>query len=142
MLEEASDLLATLGRLAREGAPGGWRSITINMRGLGNGTSTRAAADTPDGEKNVDLGGLVGPRAAHKLRKVMFREGTGTWYRATLTIDSAGQLVSDFDYEARPYDLEDEGTEPIVDLLMRDQKKYPRDHEHLPEWHPAKHVEA
>jgi hypothetical protein len=68
----------------------------------------------------------------------MFKDSTGTWYRASFTIDSSNQLTVEFDYEAKPYDEDEDGEDFIVDLLLDDHKRVPRDPEHLPDWHPAK----
>ncbi|MFC7621051.1 hypothetical protein [Microlunatus sp. GCM10028923] len=136
-LNDIGPLLTAIGRSAIADPPAGWESITVTMTGLGPMTSVSGAATVGGVPRYLSIDGDA-VDSAENLRTMMYAEHTGTWYRATLTITPDGQINSDFDYDGKPYDPEDEGTEPIIDLLMRDQKRYPRDPEHLPDWHPAK----
>jgi hypothetical protein len=139
-LQDTGPLLAQISRGATGNPPQGWASIKVTITGLGPMTRANGTV-TVDGVEQYLRLDIDSVRAAKKLRKLMYVEHTGTWYRAVLTITPEGEIATDFDYNAKPYDLEDEGTEPIIDLLLDDQKRYPRDLKHLPDWHPAKHME-
>lgn len=64
----------------------------------------------------------------------------GTWYRATISVDENKQVTASFDYESKPYGEDEEGSAEVIDLLTQDHELFPRDLEHLPDWHPAKHI--
>ena len=139
MLDTSNDLLESIGHVALDAAPAGWRRITITMSGMGNSTTVRAEVLTQQGSQSLSLG-ATGARSAHKLRKTMYTEDAGTWYRATVTIDAQRHLDADFDYYGKPYDESEEGKDVTRDLLVQDQAKYPRSPDLLPEWHPSKDV--
>lgn len=132
----SSDLLESIGKLAMDSAPSDWQYITIIVTGMANSTTVRAEAVTPRGSQSLSLT-ATGARNAHKLRKAMYTDGAGTWYRATMTIDSQRHLKADFDYYGKPYDKSEEGKDFIRDLLLQDHAKYPRTPDLLPEWHPS-----
>lgn len=136
-LTDANDLLVAVGNETIRSAPTGWTSITLELIGTGSATKSRAAAQVAGATEHFHLSNH-GVKAGGTLRAAMYQEGTGTWYRATFTIDSTGELEADFDYDAKPYDPMHEGQDYIADLLLEDQKVYLRDQEHLPDWHPAK----
>jgi hypothetical protein len=138
MLEGAGELINEIGRVAIAQAPEGWQLIMVRLVCLANSADAEVIVKVPGGEW-LELG-MVEMKSAYSLRKVMFREGVGTWYRATLTIDSEGQITSYFDYEAKPFEDFEEGEDFIQDLLIEDQRKYSRDQDHPPDWHPAKHL--
>jgi hypothetical protein len=139
-LNETGSLLSQIGSAAIANPPNGWSEVTVTITGMGPMTQAEAIATIGDVKEFVSLD-FDSISAAKKLRRAMYVEHTGTWYRAVLTITPEGEIATDFDYNAKPYDLEDEGTEPIIDLLLDDHERYPRDLKHLPDWHPAKHME-
>lgn len=136
-LGASNHLLTEIGQAALAAAPRGWTRITLEASGMGPATDTSARAETSTGVElfTIDADGAA---ACAKLRKSMFKDSTGTWYRASFTIDSSKQLTVEFDYEAKPYDEDEDGEDFLVDLLLDDHKRFPRDPEHLPDWHPAK----
>lgn len=137
MLNDYNQLLAEIGQAAVAGAPEGWTALTIEVVGLADSVTVDAYAAAPGGE--VEIGWPTsGSIAAFKLREAMCQESTGTWYRATFTVDDQGQMVTDFDYDAKPFESEEEGDPDVVDLLRKDHELYPRDNGHLPGWHPAR----
>lgn len=139
MLDTSNELLESIGHMALDAAPANWQQITITMSGMANSTTVRAEVSTPQGSQSLSLG-ATGARNAHKLRKTMYTDDAGTWYRATMTIDAQRRLEADFDYNSKPYDESEEGKDFIRDLLLQDQAKYPRTPDLLPEWHPSKQV--
>ena len=137
MITDSNALLQAIGADALRAAPDEWLQITINVSGAGSGTEIESSVLTPHGAQDLEMS-INGDVALDDLREAMYQEGTGTWYRATFTIDSAGQIEADFDYDAKPYDPMDEGQDYITEMLLEDQDLYPRDQDHLPDWHPAK----
>lgn len=134
----ASDhLLTEIGQSALAAAPRGWTRITLEASGMGPSTDTSARAETLAGIELFTID-AAGAGACAKLRKAMFKDNTGTWYRASFAIDSSRQLTVEFDYEAKLFDEDEDGEDFIISLLLDDQKRFPRDPEHLPDWHPAK----
>lgn len=111
-----------------------WVRLDLRVTGAGLMSGTRLGVEGADGA--VDWRSELGDEIAIKcddLREAMYQDGRGTWYNARLTLTADGDLESDFDYDSPPY----EG-KPDPELLAEDQAEYPRDQEHLPDWHPAK----
>ncbi|MFC7621219.1 hypothetical protein [Microlunatus sp. GCM10028923] len=136
-LGEQGALMDLIGRAAVDQAPPGWTWITIVIDAMGDSARVDSVAHTDESETPFNLGG-PGGLACLDLREAMYRPKVGTWYRAHFRIDVSGQLASDFDYDSRPYDAEEEGSADVRDVLLHDHEMYPRDKEHLPDWHPAK----
>jgi hypothetical protein len=139
-LQDTGPLLTQIGQSATANPPKGWAAIKVTVTGLGPMTRANGTVTVDGVEQYLELD-FDCLDAADDLRDIMYVEHTGTWYRAVFTVTPDGEIATDFDYNAKPYDLEDEGTEPIIDLLLDDHERYPRDLKHLPDWHPAKHME-
>lgn len=111
-----------------------WKSLELRLTGAGlmiKASLTVIAKDgSSDRRQGVDNETLA---ACDELREVMCQESTGTWYNALLTVDREGNFESEFDYENPPWDGK---ADP--ELLAEDQEEFPRDQEHLPDWHPLK----
>jgi hypothetical protein len=137
MLEEGQ--LKEIGQAALDAAPVGWKTITIEVTGLADTLETASVAETSSGEEGFVLD-MDGGIAVMELRGAMHREGVGTWYRATIGVDENKQVTASFDYESKPYEEDEEGSAEVIDLLTQDHELFPRDLEHLPDWHPAKHI--
>lgn len=136
-LTDTNDLLVAVGNETIRSAPAGWTSITLTLTGTGTAIESRVTAQVAGTTEHFFMS-REGMKSCSGLREAMYQEDTGTWYRATFTIDNAGELEADFDYDAKPYDPIDEGQDYITEMLLEDQEFYPRDQEHLPDWHPAK----
>jgi hypothetical protein len=95
---------------------------------------SQLAFDLADG--SVDSSRSIGVEAqmvCDDLRDAMYEDGAGTWYNATFVLTADGGIEADFDYTNPPFD-----GAATADLLEDDQRAYPRDAEHLPDWHPAR----
>lgn len=112
--------------------------ITISLSAIGGRVSVDPAAQGVDGEKSAFVLDSAGGLACLDLRRVMYQPGSGTWYCATIQIDSGGKLSANFDYDKKPYRPDQEGREDIREALMHDHEKFPRENANLPDWHPAK----
>jgi len=134
MIGEAQELLTAVGRSLARSGPDRWRELELKISGAGGMTSTRVSATRADGSIDHDCElDDDGDDAAANLRESMYQEGKGAWYNARLTLDSSGQLDAVFDYDSPPF----EGAAD-TDLLIEDQRLFPRDEAKLPDWHPAK----
>ncbi len=133
MIGEAQELLTAVGRSLARSGPDGWRELELKISGAAGMTSTRVSATRADGSIDPDCElDDDGDDAAANLRESMYQEGKGAWYNARLTLDSSGQLDAVFDYDNPPF----EGTADS-DLLIEDQRLFPRDEARLPDWHPS-----
>lgn len=104
---------------------------------MGNGAEVGAIAHI-DGENVEFVIDMETGVACLELREAMYSESTGTWHQAIFRLNQESNFDADFDYDAKPYEAEEEGSKDLRDLLMYDQELYPRDNENLPDWHPAK----
>ncbi|PPG30293.1 hypothetical protein C5E10_12510 [Pseudoclavibacter sp. RFBG4] len=72
------------------------------------------------------------------LRAASYREGAGTWFSAKFTVTAAGAFTAEYNYDEEP-----EWTHEIDSIAyVTDQKHFPRDEEHQPEWEKAKLAEG
>lgn len=134
MIGEAQELLTAVGRSLAQAGPEGWTALELKISAAGGMTSTTVSATRADG--SIDHGAELdddGDDAAADLRESMYQDGKGTWYNARLTLDSSGQLDADFDYDNPPFDGDADS-----DLLIEDQRLFPRDQTQLPAWHPSR----
>ncbi len=77
-------------------------------------------------------------RARKALRAASYREGAGTWFSAKFTVTAAGAFTAEYNYDAEP-----EWDVPVDSIAyVTDQKHFPRDEEHQPEWLKAKLAEG
>ncbi len=137
-------LLQAVGQAMVDVAPDGWRRITLDVMAAAEAVDTGIEVEMADGGTSDEdvLLELEGIDAVDDLRKAMYDEGKGTWYLATVTVTSDGQVDASFDYDHAPYGGVKDGTpdggnaDPA--LLLEDHKLYPRSAENLPAWHPAR----
>ncbi len=136
-------LLEEIGAAMVRSSPEGWRRIGLDVTAAANVTRTTMRVDLNDESVARTTIDDEGQDAVERLREVMHRDDTGTWYNATLTVDESGKLVTQFDYDNPPFggiydenDLDSGTADP--ELLREDHRMYPRADEHLPAWHPAR----
>jgi hypothetical protein len=60
----------------------------------------------------------------------MYQPGKGTWLTARVTVTSAGQFATDFDYDHEP----EWSIEVDTGIYPADLAEFPRDAEHTPDW--------
>jgi len=117
-----------------DAAPDEWQRLDLLLTSAGlmikSGLSVTKSDGSVDKLHEIDGDTLA---ACDELRESMYQEGSGTWYNADIIVDRSGKIESTFDYERPPFD----GTADL-ELLTEDQQEYPRDQEHLPDWHPAR----
>lgn len=141
-------LLQAVGRAMVDAAPDGWRRITLDVMAASDAVDTGIEVELADGTTSDEdvLLELEGIDAVDDLRRSMYEPGRGTWYLATVTVTSDGQVDATFDYDHAPYggvkDGSPGGGNADPALLLADHQRYPRDPEHLPSWHPARQTVA
>ncbi|SDT37002.1 hypothetical protein [Jiangella sp. DSM 45060] len=126
-------------------APGGWRRLVLSVSAGANNIESELSAfvDGGDEPRSVacDVFDLV-----EELRHDHFRQGAGTWYNATFSLERGGQLVATFDFDYPPFGgmhdpaeaSEDEEEGDADDFqLIEDHRVYPRVLDRLPAWHPV-----
>lgn len=134
MIGEARELLTAAGRSLARSGPDGWRELELKISGAGGMTSTSVRATTADGSIDQDCElDDDGDDAAADLRDSMYQEGKGAWYNARPTLDGSGQLSTAFDYDNPLFEGDADS-----DLLIEDQRLFPRDEAKLPDWHPSR----
>lgn len=135
--------LNTVGQAMIAAAPDGWRRLKLDVMAAGEMTDTGLQIERMDGSVDTDaVLELDGLDAVEELRTAMYEQGKGTWYRATITVNENSEIKADFDYENAPFGGVHDGTpnsgNADPELLLEDHKRFPRDPELLPEWHPAR----
>ncbi len=136
-------LLNAVGQAMVDAAPEGWKTLTLDVTAAGNLTDVGLDVQMPDGSEPDVEPPDDDFDAVTELRKSMYEPGKGTWYNATFTVDDAGKIGADFDYDNPPLggmvndDDPDSGGDADEALMLKDHKIYPRDPENLPDWHPA-----
>lgn len=131
-------LLTRLADAVVRSAPPDFRTAVVEVAAAGATTEVTASAEVADGAATTQFRlEMDGEIACAELRKEMFQPGKGTWYRARFTVDSARRIDAEFDYTNAPFgeDLD----QATVDMLNDDQRRFPRDRAHLPDWHPSHH---
>ncbi|WP_415855457.1 hypothetical protein [Sinomonas sp. G460-2] len=86
---------------------------------------------TPDGRVNDVDGPFELWEAVEELRAACYRDGTGTWFSARITVTNTESATARYNYDEEP-DFGLGGIDPIA--YVTDQGKFPRGEEHQPEW--------
>lgn len=127
-IAEAQSAVAQM--LTRE-IPQGFDAIVVNVNELAPVQyQTAAAVDSAGESESIPLSWDVDPDVFSRLREVMYRPGSGTWFSAEFRVDRSGRMDSDY-----VYDLEPDWTTPVDSIAyVTDFEKFPRDLEHQPQW--------
>lgn len=135
-LEKQADLVYQISSLVASEAPEGWESI----RFVAHKTSTVSAYETSiqrDGVEEVARSSFSAMDLCGDLREEMYQPGLGAWFSFTLEIAADGRVTTLFDYD----------NEPVIssadaENFVFEQKHFPRDEEHQPEWYRARLAEG
>lgn len=73
-------------------------------------------------------------KAMENLRRVMYKPGKGTWYKAVFNIARPGQVTTNYDYNTEP----DWSVRPGDATYRADLEKFPREDALIPDWMRAK----
>lgn len=132
--ESQSEIEAIYKGLLRVAPESAWAFMELQLTAAGRMLESGVAVASEDGslDQAVEIDDET-EDACVALRKAMYKPGTGTWYNARFKVTPDGFLDSEFDYDTPPFPGEE-----VSELLVQDQERFPRDQEHLPDWHPSK----
>ncbi|MFZ4842302.1 hypothetical protein [Mycetocola saprophilus] len=108
---------------------------SVNMlRGTGQST-TRVFTPQGDFERGGERFRSTGTsvpvlKATRALRQACYREGTGTWFSATITVTAQGAANAEYNYDNEPN--WDTPIDPAA--YVEDQEFFPRDLSAQPQW--------
>lgn len=131
------DLISEIGADLAAVAPSGWERLTITVAAFDEELIVSALAETPVGRNSFSLGNIA-VDGLRLLRRKMYRLGRGTWYEAIVSVTPDHRVAVSFEHDDFPPNASRVPEELLVAMVLKDQDRYPRDQEHLPEWHPAK----
>lgn len=141
-LVQQGELLDEISNLLPAEIEGEWTSLTYTNRSLSTYGESDMVVQRPDGTTDesqappYEIGKL-----AMRLRKLMYRDGVGTWLSATWSVTNYGDSVSstvDFNYDVEP-----EWYEPVEPgHYALDLEDFPRRKQAVPEWLRGKVAEA
>ncbi len=135
LVEQAAQSLRGARRLSSAGITqpteplGAWDLLTASVSLLDrSGQSTFVAVSGGQEARIEPPGDIWG--FFRELRRVMYVDGSGTWFTAEVEVPRDGPAVARFDYDAEP----DWQVPPGAREYVQDFKRFPRDAEHTPAW--------
>jgi hypothetical protein len=136
--DQQDSLTEIFGEMKRSTSPAS-SSQELYVIGLDLGMNFALSQTMEDKSQSTLRFGTDGAMSCMALREAMHQPGRGTWYTARFTIDVEGNCSVDYDYDSIPLNPSfEESLEDIQNLLVDDQKRFPRDQENLPAWHPCR----
>ncbi|MGW0433666.1 hypothetical protein ACWDV4_14150 [Micromonospora sp. NPDC003197] len=131
-VENERAALAALGRLLREELPVDADRITLRANVLTTASVSVLTAHWADRTSQLLWKkDSVGSVALAALRKASYLTELGTWFGLELTVTSAGDMTTRFNYDDEP-DWEAASVDPIA--YVTDQRHYPRSESAQPPW--------
>lgn len=119
-----------IGTALSQVSPPGWTAIELTVVCVGPETRSRLGVRMPDGR--VVKAGRPVPRDVtrllRELREQAYRPEVGTWFTAHVTVEAAGRIGIDFDYDNPP------PLEPAPNSWVAELSRFPRSPEHTPAW--------
>jgi len=111
-----------------------WESIEVELTGAGGMLGSNFTVNLASGGSlsTISIDDNTEDACAD-LREAMYRPKIGTWYNCRFSVRRDNTVATEFDYDNPPF-----RANFTPELLINDQADFPRDDEHLPEWHPAK----
>lgn len=124
------DQYELIGTALAQVSPPGWTAIELTVVCAGPETRSRLGVRMPDGR--VVKAGRPVPREVtrllRELRQHAYRPEVGTWFTAHVTVEAAGRIGIDFDYDSPP------PLEPAPNSWAAELSRFPRSPEHTPAW--------
>lgn len=124
------DQYQTIGTALAQVSSPGWSAIELTVVCAGPETRSRLGVRMPDGR--VVKAARPVPREVtrllRELREQAYRPGIGTWFTAHVTVESAGRIGIDFDYDNPP------PLDPAPNSWADELERFPRLPEYLPAW--------
>lgn len=125
-----NELVTEIGLAVLDTAPPSWKEMTYTASSVHSHTESRVLVTGEDGRTTPQRPPATATRAAERLRELMYREGTGTWFTMTMHLIPPGRHKTDFDYDGEPEFENPPGAEDWA----ADLRALPREPEHVPAW--------
>ncbi len=130
-LEKVAQLLQHL-------LPDGAVGIEVSIRSVAPYSQSTLRGYKQDGSFLSLRGNLAIDDALDELRAVMYKDGSGTWFSAKISVTSSGALDASYNYDDEP-----EWSRPIeAAWYLVDQERFPRDEDKIPAWLSQKLAEG
>ena len=131
----AQELLAAVGESLARSAPEGWTQVKLRISAACGMTRNDPLVQRAPME--LQSASAYSTTTARYCRRTpwgdVLEADRGAGYDAYFTLDRSGELGADFDYDSRSFDGDAE-----ADLMVEDQRLFPRSQELLPAWHPSR----
>ncbi len=112
--------------------------IEISVRSLAPYSQSNLRGYKQDGSFLSLRGTLAVDDALDELRAVMYREGSGTWFSAKISVTSNGTIDASYNYDDEP-----EWSRPVESVwYVADQERFSRDEDKIPAWLSQKLTEG
>jgi hypothetical protein len=135
MLEDSGTLLTKIHRAMIQSAPSGWSRLELFASAAGCSMDLTNWYIDSRGDRATYLGSPQDDILCMELREIMYQRGKGTWYHARFQVQRSGTQDVEYDYDSIPFSGDVD--EDVRNLLIEDQKLFPRDQNSLPLWHPS-----
>ncbi|MGW1677990.1 hypothetical protein [Saccharopolyspora sp. NPDC002376] len=135
---EQEEILQEITNIILAAPPANWQRIVIEYMGVGNHIEGGAAVVLPDGShQQWETPGSIW-QLLIKLRGGMYQENLGTWLSCTYQLAQPNRYAIRYDREQEPNWLQPRPASEFAD----EQRFFPRDDEHMPEWFKEKLAQA
>lgn len=131
------DPLMNVGYALVTALPDGWEAALLTASAAADEVRTMVVVRMP-GDATFRQRLLYLPTVAEAcsaLRRATYDAVGRAWYGLVLRLERSGVMDPSYDFDGPPF-LQWGPRE--VDLVRRDQERYPRDPAQLPDWHPAR----
>ncbi|MTD56167.1 TNT domain-containing protein [Amycolatopsis pithecellobii] len=134
---EPEGLVRSIALLVRDILPEGWERVAAQFRQVGEYAEIeiRAVGDGASVSLNAppQLGQLF-----KQLRSAMYRPGTGTWFKGTLTLTAPSSFQFDYDTTNEPNWRQSPAGRLTARTYDAELELFPRDRKEVPNWLAAK----
>lgn len=137
-LDEQSQYIEAAVQGVIQAAPENWSELKYTFRATIGTDSSILVVRFQDGSEANRTVPMPVPDAMDDLRRAMYQENVGTWFTATIKIDSSQKYQTDFDYDSEP-----DFVPPLAPgSYAEDLEHFPRSEENTPDWLRQKVTQA
>lgn len=105
-------------------------AIRLEVNALAALLRLRASTESSDGSRqSLEIDDELDTGLIRRLRRSMYQEEAGTWFRASLAVSRAGEVAAADNYDEEP--IWAFPVDPIA--YVTDQEKFPRDEANQPD---------
>jgi hypothetical protein len=127
---QQNELLGEMTTMVVARQPPGWRQVMINYRHLGRVTDAEVGVRDANGTYQLFDPPVEVWRMFQRLRGGMYREGEGTWFSVSLTVEPPSRFSVVYNWREKP----GFPSWPAPDEFALELKRFPRGEAHLPSW--------